>query len=24
LKLTYEWQDGMHTFRLVKESEIYR
>ena len=20
LKLTYEWQDGMHTFRLVKES----
>lgn len=23
LKLTYEWQDGMHTFRLVKESEIY-
>ncbi len=22
LKLTYEWQDGMHTFRLVKESEI--
>ena len=24
LKLTYEWQDGMHTFRLVKEGEIYR
>ena len=24
LKLTYEWQDGMHTFRLVKESEINR
>lgn len=24
LKLTYEWQDGMHTFRLVKECEIYR
>lgn len=24
LKLTYEWQDGMHTFRMVKESEIYR
>ena len=24
LKLTYEWQDGMHTLRLVKESEIYR
>ena len=24
LKLTYEWQDGVHTFRLVKESEIYR
>lgn len=24
LKLTYEWQNGMHTFRLVKESEIYR
>ena len=24
LKLTYEWQDGMHPFRLVKESEIYR
>ena len=24
LKLTYDWQDGMHTFRLVKESEIYR
>ena len=24
LKLTYEWQDGMHTFLLVKESEIYR
>ena len=24
LKLTSEWQDGMHTFRLVKESEIYR
>lgn len=24
LKLTYEWQDGMHTFCLVKESEIYR
>ena len=24
LKLTYEWLDGMHTFRLVKESEIYR
>ncbi len=24
LKLTYEWQDGMHIFRLVKESEIYR
>ena len=22
LKLTYEWQDGMHTFRLVKESKI--
>ena len=21
LKLTYEWQDGMHTFRLVKESK---
>ena len=24
LKLTYEWQDGMHTFRLVKQSKIYR
>ena len=24
LKLTYEWRDGMHTFRLVKESKIYR
>ncbi len=24
LKLTYEWQDSMHTFRLVKESKIYR
>ena len=24
LKLTYEWQDGMHTFRLVKECKIYR
>lgn len=24
LKLTYEWQNGMHAFRLVKESEIYR
>ena len=24
LKLTYEWQDGMHTFRLVKDSKIYR
>ena len=24
LKLTYEWQDGMHTFRLVKESKIHR
>ena len=24
LKLTYEWQEGMHTFRLVKESKIYR
>ena len=24
LKLTYEWQDGMHTVRLVKESKIYR
>lgn len=24
LKLTYEWQDGMHCFRLVKESENYR
>lgn len=24
LKLTYEWQDGMHTFCLVKESKIYR
>ena len=24
LKLTYEWQDGMHNFRLVKESKIYR
>ena len=24
LRLTYEWQDGMHTFRLVKESKIYR
>lgn len=24
LKLMYEWQDGMHTFRLVKESKIYR
>lgn len=23
LKLTYEWQDGMHTFRLVKECKIY-
>lgn len=23
LKLTYEWQDGMHTFCLVKESKIY-
>lgn len=23
LKLTYEWQDSMHTFRLVKESKIY-
>ena len=23
LKLTYGWQDGMHTFRLVKESKIY-
>ena len=23
LKLTYEWQDGMHTFRLLKESKIY-
>ena len=23
LKLTYEWQDGMHTFRRVKESKIY-
>ena len=23
LKLTYEWQDGMHTFRLVKESKFY-
>ena len=23
LKLTYEGQDGMHTFRLVKESKIY-
>ena len=23
LKLTYEWRDGMHTFRLVKESKIY-
>ena len=23
LRLTYEWQDGMHTFRLVKESKIY-
>ena len=23
LKLTYEWQDGMHTFRLVKESKNY-
>ena len=23
LKLTYEWQDGMHTFRLVKESKIF-
>ncbi len=22
LKLTYEWQDGMHTFRLVKESNL--
>jgi len=22
LKLTYEWQDGMHSFCLVKESEI--
>lgn len=24
LKLTYEWQDGMHTFRLVKNTKIYR
>lgn len=24
LKLTYEWQDGMHTFRLVNNSKIYR
>ena len=24
LKLTYEWQTGMHAFRLVKESKIYR
>lgn len=24
LKLTYEWQNGMHAFRLVKESKIYR
>lgn len=24
LKLTYEWQDGMHCFRLVKESKNYR
>ena len=24
LKLTYEWQDSMHTFCLVKESKIYR
>lgn len=23
LKLTYEWQDGMHTFRLVKITKIY-
>ena len=23
LKLTYEWQDGMHTVGLVKESEVY-
>lgn len=23
LKLTYEWQNGMHAFRLVKESKIY-
>ena len=23
LKLTYEWQDCMHTFRLVKESKLY-
>lgn len=23
LKLTYEWQDGMHTFRLVKNPKIY-
>lgn len=24
LKFTYEWQNGMHAFRLVKESKIYR
>ena len=24
LKLPYEWQNGMHAFRLVKESKIYR
>lgn len=24
LKLTYEWQNGMHAFRLIKESKIYR
>lgn len=24
LKLTYEWQNGTHAFRLVKESKIYR
>ena len=24
LKLTYEWQNGMHAFHLVKESKIYR
>jgi len=23
LKLTYEWQDGMHTFRLVNKAKIY-